>query len=292
MAPMGWRTSRPSMTKNGAIRLSTDSRVSRTSRRNPAVARRRRNRSWGKAMATLLFARQVGQENHEVPDGEHAHEFSAARDTQMAHVGLGHEIVRVQERLVLVDHQHRRRHDLLDGGLDRIKPAGHAPTDDIRVGQDPDDLAPLRDEQTPDVVVPQLFRRRFDCRVPIHPPDFLHRDHHRFNRHHAAPSSPSLLDPALHGPVASAEQRVPHGPGESIPPVISSCSMKTHTSHDEWTKWLTMASANAGMVFSLARIPTLSPYDSAVSAVIGPMQATTAFAVKADASAQSANSST
>src|SRR2546422_9117329 len=35
--------------------------------------------------------------------------------SQMAHVGLGHEIVRVQERLVLVDHQHRRRHDLVDG---------------------------------------------------------------------------------------------------------------------------------------------------------------------------------
>src|SRR2546425_510555 len=51
--------------------------------------------------------------------------------------------------------------------------------------------------RSPDVVVPQLFRRRFDCRVPIHPPDFLHRDHHRFNRHHAAPSSSSLLDPAL-----------------------------------------------------------------------------------------------
>src|SRR3989449_9192803 len=124
MAPMGWRTSRPSMTKNGAIRLSTDNRVSRTSRRNPAVARRRRNRSWGKGMGALLFARQVGQEDHEVPDGEHAHELSAARDAQMAHVGLGHEIVRVQERLVLIDHQHRRRHDLVDGGLGRIKPAG------------------------------------------------------------------------------------------------------------------------------------------------------------------------
>src|SRR6266849_9939599 len=254
MEAIGWRTSRPSTTKNGAIRLSTDNRVSRTMRRNPAVARRRRNRSCGKGMGALLFARQIGQEDHEVPDGEHAHEFSAARDTQMAHVGVGHEIVRVQERLVLVDHQHRRRHDLLDGGLGRIKPAGHAPTDDIRVGQDPDDLAPLGDEQTPDVVVPQLYRRRRDCRVPIHTPDFLHRDHHRFNRHHAAPSSPPVL------------------------------LMKAHTSHDEWTKWLTMASANAGTVFSLARIPTLSPYDSAVSVVSGPMQATTAFALKAQSS--------
>src|SRR5207245_11283706 len=142
MEAIGWRTSRPSTTKKGAIRLSTDNLVSRTMRRSPAVARRRRNRSWGKAMGTLLFARQVGQENHEVPDGEHAHKFSAARDTQMAHVGLGHEIVRVQARLVLVDHQHRRRHDLLDSGLDSVKPTGHAPTNDTRVGQDPDDLAP------------------------------------------------------------------------------------------------------------------------------------------------------
>src|SRR5437867_11568625 len=132
MEAIGWRTSRPSTTKKGAIRLSTDNRVSRTMRRNPAVARRRRKRSWGKAMGTLLFARQVGQENHEVPDGEHAHKVSAARDTEMAHMGLGHEIVRVKTRLGLIDHQHRRRHDLLDGGLDRIKPAGHASTDDIR----------------------------------------------------------------------------------------------------------------------------------------------------------------
>src|SRR5205823_3911481 len=97
-------------------------------------------------------------------------------------------------------------------GLGRIKPAGHAATDDIRVGQDPDDLAPLRDEQTPDVVVPQLFRSGFDGRVPIRLPDFLRRDHHRFNGHHAAPSSPSLLVPA---PLS-------HGPGESISPVIAS----------------------------------------------------------------------
>src|SRR3989442_6353227 len=136
MAPIGWRTSRPSMTKNGAIRLSTDNRVSRTSRRNPAVARRRRNRSWGKGMSALLFARQVGQEHHEVPNGEHAHELSAARDPQMAYVGLGHEIVLVQERLVLIDHQHRRRHDMLHTGFCRLNSDCHAPTDHYRGGYD------------------------------------------------------------------------------------------------------------------------------------------------------------
>src|SRR5438094_9612007 len=101
MPPIGWRTSRPSMTKNGAIRLSTDNRVSRTSRRNPAVARRRRNRSWGKGMSALLSARQVGEEDHEVPHGDHAHALAAARDPQMAQVRLGQEIVLVRQPVLL-----------------------------------------------------------------------------------------------------------------------------------------------------------------------------------------------
>ena len=57
---MGWGSSMPSRTKRGAIRSSTDSRVSATSRRRAGVRRKRRIRRSGKPMVRKATAPAPG----------------------------------------------------------------------------------------------------------------------------------------------------------------------------------------------------------------------------------------
>ncbi len=95
----------------------------------------------------------------------------------MAQMRLRHEIVGVQQRLALLDHHDRSRHNLLHGRLVCIRSGRDNPTDHIRVRQDTDDFFAVRHEQAPDSAIAHDPRGGLGIGVTLDGNEFLSWDH-------------------------------------------------------------------------------------------------------------------
>ena len=104
---------------------------------------------------------------------------------EMANMRLGHQIVGIQQCLILLDRQDRSRHDLLDRRLMGVGSSRDHPPNHIGIRQDADDLLPVRHEQAADATIPHDTCRRLRIRIPLNRNKLLSRNHERLDCNHA-----------------------------------------------------------------------------------------------------------